>query len=98
MRIGAEDVRRVAALARLALESGEEERIARDLDAVLEHVDAIARSSAASDSLPPETPLGHSLRPDIPRAAPGPDVERFAPDMRDGFFVVPRLSTHRQPE
>jgi hypothetical protein len=24
--------------------------------------------------------------------------EEFAPSMRDGFFLVPRLSTHESPE
>ena len=90
-RLDAVDVRRAAVLSGLALSSQELEQFANDLAAVLdefEHIDASELPRLASRDRHLET----HLRPDAP------DSDRlhghpseFAPDWREGFFVVPRL-------
>jgi aspartyl-tRNA(Asn)/glutamyl-tRNA(Gln) amidotransferase subunit C len=40
-------------------------------------------------------PLRPDVGPPIPLAR---ERDAFAPSMRDGFFLVPRLSTHEDPE
>jgi aspartyl-tRNA(Asn)/glutamyl-tRNA(Gln) amidotransferase subunit C len=41
------------------------------------------------------TPLRADVGPQIPLAR---ERETFAPSMRDGFFLVPRLSTHENAD
>lgn len=100
MAVSADDVRRVAELARLELSDDEVDSLARDLNGILGHVDALSAIEAGStdnagtDAAAPG--VGSPLRPDEPGG-----VELFgrldslAPDFRDGFFVVPRLASHR---
>lgn len=88
-RVDEEEVRRIADLARLELEEDEVRRLAGELSALLEELDRLREL--------PTDPLDEEegtlrLRPDAPPSEPlarGP--ETFAPDWRDGFFVLPRL-------
>jgi aspartyl-tRNA(Asn)/glutamyl-tRNA(Gln) amidotransferase subunit C len=90
-RIGRAEVERLGHLARLRLDPAEAEALARDLDAVLRHVEALAGVDTAgveptSTVLPFETPL----REDVPAAsdARGLVLER-APDREGDAFLVP---------
>jgi len=94
-----QDVRHVALLARLGLSEQQAQELTKDLNTILEHMDVLARvntkgvgeSSSAGDA-------GMRLRPDHGPPIPlGEPPESFGPEMRDGFFVVPRLSTHEDP-
>lgn len=96
MAVTREDVEHIANLARLALDEGRLPELVRQLNAILEHMDvlqqvdigkAVPVAGVGDQSLP--------LRED--RSAPIPLLrarELFAPEMRDGFFLVPRLATH----
>ncbi len=95
--VSEEDVRHIAALARVGLEPERVEQIARELNGILAHMDVLARidtrrvlpfTAERLDAMP--------LRPDesgasTPLLVALPEI---APDMRDGFFLVPRLPTH----
>jgi aspartyl-tRNA(Asn)/glutamyl-tRNA(Gln) amidotransferase subunit C len=93
MKISRADVQHVARLAELAVDEAE-------LDGLTEQLDRIVGYVAQLEALPDEGPAapfhpgptGVRLRPDVVAPAPmahGP--ARIAPEMREGFFVVPRL-------
>ena len=93
MAVTPEEVRRLAALARLRLDEAEVAAMAAELDAVLEHVRVLGRADGP-DAPPPAAvdPGAPPLRPD----AFGADLLHRTPDMlapgwQDGYFVVPRL-------
>ena len=96
MAVSRDDVAHVAELARLALEDARVDELVAQLNGILRHVDVLQQVD--TDGVEPTAGVGDSgtpLRPDegppIPLDRPRED---FAPVMRDGFFLVPRLSTH----
>ena len=93
MAVSRDDVRRMAALARIGVPEERLEALVRELGGILDHMDVLARADAAAPDVPPAD--GMPLAPDEPGAVPlAIPRETFAPKMRDGFFLVPRLSTH----
>ena len=96
--VSAADVRHVAALARLGLSDDRIDALTRDLNTILEHVRVLS-SVATADVEPAAMETGMPLRrdegPPMPLAEP---LESLAAEMRDGFFIVPRLTTHEEPE
>ena len=77
------------------LQQPEGQALVRELNGILAHMDVLAAvdtsrpdDGAAVDG---DTPLRDDRGPAIPLARARED---FAPAMRDGFFLVPRLSTH----
>lgn len=99
MAVTVDDVRHIAGLARLAVSDERAHAIVAELNTILAHMDVL--STVNTTNVDPAETLGRSapLRPDagpqIPLARPR---EAFAPRMADGFFLVPRLSTHEDPE
>jgi aspartyl-tRNA(Asn)/glutamyl-tRNA(Gln) amidotransferase subunit C len=96
MAVSEDDVRHVATLARLGLDPERLPTIAAELNGILAHMDVL--SKVDTSSVGPVTGIGAAgtpLRVDggnqIPLARPR---EAFAPSMRDGFLLVPRLATH----
>ena len=94
--VSEDEVRHVAALARLGLDPERIPTIAAELNGILAHMDVLSRIDTSS--VGPVTGVGAAgtpLRVDggnqIPLARPR---EAFAPAMRDGFLLVPRLATH----
>jgi len=100
--VSREEVRRIAELARLRLTEAEAEALGRDLNDILEYMDTLSSVSLDEAEVPdpaqgraPERGPGER-QPD-PMAAP---PSRYAPDFRDGFFVVPSppsLGTEGEP-
>jgi aspartyl-tRNA(Asn)/glutamyl-tRNA(Gln) amidotransferase subunit C len=93
------DVRHVAGLARLGLSDDRAEALARDLNTILEHMDALGRVN--TEGVPEATAgdAGMRLRPDQGPAIPlAESPASFAPVVRDGLLQVPRLATHEQTE
>lgn len=94
MSVRPEDVHAVARLARLRLAESDLDRMTRDMNAILAHVDELAsldldeRGTAVSEEIPP---VGRGMR----EAEETPEREgtvvprELAPEARDGFFVVP---------
>lgn len=100
MSVSEAEVRQVASLARLGLEVEQIPTIAAELNGILAHMDVLSRVDTSL--LAPVTGVGAAgtpLRVDggnqIPLARPR---EAFAPEMRDGFLLVPRLATHEDLE
>jgi aspartyl-tRNA(Asn)/glutamyl-tRNA(Gln) amidotransferase subunit C len=96
MAVSLDDVRHIASLARLEIDGARLPALAGELNAILGHMEALQRvdvSGVPADLAAGMTPM--PLRADggqqLPLAKPR---ESFAPEMRDGFFLVPRLATH----
>ena len=96
MAVTEQDVRHVAALARLGLEPARVPALVQELNGILRHMEALAKvgtrlvdpvEGVGSSGMPLRTDGG----PPYPLARPR---EEFAPATRDGFFLVPRLATH----
>ena len=100
MAVSIDDVRHIAALARLGLPEQRAAAIVNELNTILAHMDELAKVDTAgvqeaigvgAEGLPVRKDLG----PPFPLAR---SLDAFAPSMRDGFFLVPRLSTHESTE
>ncbi len=96
MAVTFDDVRHIASLARLSVSEERLPALAGELNAILAHMEALQRvdvSGVPADLAAGMTPMplradgGEQLRLARPR-------EAFAPAMRDGFYLVPRLATH----
>ncbi|MGQ0640699.1 MAG: Asp-tRNA(Asn)/Glu-tRNA(Gln) amidotransferase subunit GatC [Gemmatimonadaceae bacterium] len=91
------DVRHVAALARVGLDADRVQQLVRELNGILAHMDVLARVDTSQTApFVAEQLDAMPLRPDVegqstPLNAP---FVTIAPEMRDGFFLVPRLATH----
>jgi aspartyl-tRNA(Asn)/glutamyl-tRNA(Gln) amidotransferase subunit C len=96
MAVSHDDVKHVAELARLAVDAGGLDHLVSELNGILAHMEVLSSvdtSDVENQILTPieSTPLRSDssgpLRLDAPR-------ESFAPSMRDGFFIVPRIASH----
>ena len=91
--LGEDEVRHVAALARLALDDAEISALTPQLGAILRYAEQVGEI-VADDVEPMTHPLGLAdvYRDDV--RTPGlssEDVLAAAPDPRDGRFAVPRI-------
>jgi aspartyl-tRNA(Asn)/glutamyl-tRNA(Gln) amidotransferase subunit C len=99
MAVTREDVLHIADLARLGVDAVRADELTKELSAILAHMDVLSQVDTAS--VAPTTGVeegGTPLRPDV-GVAPlmKGTLQSFAPVMRDGFFIVPRLATHEDP-
>ena len=100
MSVSLDEVRHIAALARLGISDERAQRAAQELSSILAHMQVLSRvdDERAAGSAG-DTDAGMTLRADV-----GPPIPLlrapafFAPEMRDGFFLVPRLATHEDTE
>ena len=96
MAVTREDVLHIADLARLGVDGPRADELTKELSAILAHMEVLSQvdTSTVSGSTGVVTE-GTPLRPDV-GVAPLLEsaLESFAPAMRDGFFIVPRLATH----
>lgn len=95
MSVFRDEVRHVALLARLALDEDEAGSLAGELSGILEHVEALQGAPVAETGEEGPEPL--ELAPRVRPDAEGPDAlvrppSELAPDWREGFFVLPRLT------
>jgi aspartyl-tRNA(Asn)/glutamyl-tRNA(Gln) amidotransferase subunit C len=100
MTVTLEDVRHVAALARLGVSDERARALVNDLNTILEHMDALDRvkTTGVAEAVAVGA-AGMRLRKDGgPPIALDAAPDACAPEMRDGFFLVPRLSTHEDAE
>jgi aspartyl-tRNA(Asn)/glutamyl-tRNA(Gln) amidotransferase subunit C len=91
-----DDVRHIASLARLGVDDARLPALVEQLNAILGHMVVLQKvdvSGVAADIAEgvPAMPLRADAGPQLPLARRRED---FAPEMRDGFFLVPRLATH----
>lgn len=96
MAVTRDDVRHVAALARLGMTEERADAFTAQLNTILRHMDVL--SKVDTRKLEPVVGIGAESAPLQPDAGPSVKLERalhhFAPSLRDGFFLVPRLDTH----
>jgi aspartyl-tRNA(Asn)/glutamyl-tRNA(Gln) amidotransferase subunit C len=96
MAVSEDDVRHIAALARLGLDEKRIPSLVTELNGILGHMEALGKvDTSRVAGLAGIGAAGMPLRED---GGPQIPLERersaFAPEMRDGFFLVPRLATH----
>lgn len=98
MAVTKDEVRHVAQLARLAVAESRIEGLAVELNSILGHMDVLSKvdtkdieTSISADIL--STPLRSDGSGPLQMFA---SKETFAPEMRDGLFIVPRLATHEE--
>jgi aspartyl-tRNA(Asn)/glutamyl-tRNA(Gln) amidotransferase subunit C len=100
MGVTIDDVRHIAELARLGLAPDRARNLVAELNTILAHMEELSKvDTAGVEATIGVGAAGTPLRADVgapPKLARTPDA--FAPAMRDGFFVVPRLSTHETAE
>ena len=93
MTIGRDDILRVAQLAQLDVPARDVEALAAQIGRIVDYV-AQQHEGRAGESAQPfqADPARTPLREDVPRSVPlVRGVETFAPEFRDGLFLVPRL-------
>jgi aspartyl-tRNA(Asn)/glutamyl-tRNA(Gln) amidotransferase subunit C len=95
-----DDVKHVAALARLSMTDDRADQFTAQLNTILAHMDVLARVDTAR--LEPVIGVGAEGAPLQEDEGPSVKLEHpigeIAPSTRDGFFLVPRLSTHEATE
>jgi aspartyl-tRNA(Asn)/glutamyl-tRNA(Gln) amidotransferase subunit C len=100
MSVTRDDVKHVAALARLAMTDERAEQFTAQLNTILGHMEVLARVDTnrlepivgvGADSAPLQIDAGPSINLEHP-------ITEIGPNVRDGFFLVPRLSTHETSE
>ena len=100
MAVTIHDVRHVAALARLGLTDERAASLVQEMNTILGHMDAL--SAVDTDGIEGVAGVGAGGLP--VRADSGPplplarSLDAFAPMLRDGLILVPRLSTHDTAE
>jgi aspartyl-tRNA(Asn)/glutamyl-tRNA(Gln) amidotransferase subunit C len=94
MSVSLDDVRRIAALARLTVDDDRATALTAQLNGILAHMDVLQQVPALDhdpvDDLP-GMPLAPDAGPPVPLTR---SPAAIAPAWRDGFFLVPRLATH----
>ena len=96
MTVSEQELRRIAALARLGLEPARVPALVEELNAILGHMAVLQRVDTSRTA--PVVGVGAGGMP--LRADQGPAYQlaqplaAFAPATRGGFLVVPRLATH----
>jgi aspartyl-tRNA(Asn)/glutamyl-tRNA(Gln) amidotransferase subunit C len=92
-RIGPEEVRELAMLARLQLSEDEVARMAGDLAAILEYVDALrALDTTDVEPMTHAVPFDCPLRPDeVGASLSAEEALSNAPRREGSFFEVPRI-------
>jgi aspartyl-tRNA(Asn)/glutamyl-tRNA(Gln) amidotransferase subunit C len=98
MAVSEGDVRRVAELARVGLEPDRVSVLVAELNGILAHMDELRAADTSGVDTAVVNTIGNDapLRADTPRTTPSVDIAAFAPQVADGFFLVPRLASHEE--
>lgn len=93
MPLSREDVRRVAALARLSLSAEEEERLVTQLGQILQYVEKLNQLDTSSvEPLSHAVDIVNAFRDDTVTCRPNPDgLLANAPAREKNFFKVPKI-------
>lgn len=97
MAVTIDDVRHVAALARLGISDERARSLMAELNGILAHMAALqAVDTSGVEEVIGVGATGAPLREDAGGRSDALAVAplAFAPELRDGLFIVPRLSTH----
>jgi aspartyl-tRNA(Asn)/glutamyl-tRNA(Gln) amidotransferase subunit C len=92
MSVSRDDVRRIAALARIGVPEERIDALVAELGGILGHMDVLAKVEEPAEVRPVDPmPLAADEPPSVSLDRTRED---FAPRTRDGFFLVPRLASH----
>jgi aspartyl-tRNA(Asn)/glutamyl-tRNA(Gln) amidotransferase subunit C len=95
MSVSLDDVRHVAALARVGVTHERAVELVSELNTILRHMDVLSSVDTSGVEIAPAAAEATTLRDDAgPAISLARPLETFAPKSRDGFFLVPRLDTH----
>lgn len=95
MAVSEDDVRHMAALARLGLDASRVDALVVELNGILSHMEVLQAVDTSQAEDRPVDNAATALRADTgPQLPLARAREEFAPEMRDGFFIVPRLASH----
>lgn len=96
MAVRPDDVRRIAALARLGIPEARVGPLVAELNGILAHMDVLQKVDTSDvQGIAGVGAAGMPLREDAGSPIPlARSREDMAPVVRDGFFLVPRLHTH----
>jgi aspartyl-tRNA(Asn)/glutamyl-tRNA(Gln) amidotransferase subunit C len=95
MAVTKDDVRHIAVLARIGVPEERLDALVGELNGILGHMDALEKVATEHVGGALDAHAGMPLRADAgPSVALDHSRESFAPAMRAGFFLVPRLATH----
>lgn len=93
MSVTLDDVKRVAALARLEFTPEEEQRLIGELNRILPYMEKL--NELDTDGVVPTShgvPLDTALRPDVAESFPAlGELLSQGPDMKEDYFRVPRI-------
>jgi aspartyl-tRNA(Asn)/glutamyl-tRNA(Gln) amidotransferase subunit C len=100
MAVSREDVLHIAQLARLAVPEATLPELTDQLNGILGHMEVLRKVDtekvfAAAGVGDAGMPLRQDSGPQHPLERP---LEGFAPSMRDGLLIVPRLATHESAD
>ena len=88
-------VENVALLARLGVSNERAAALAREVNSILDHMEALARVDTANVPEYSAFEKGQRLRPDAGPPIPlARGVDKLAPEARESLILVPRLATH----
>jgi aspartyl-tRNA(Asn)/glutamyl-tRNA(Gln) amidotransferase subunit C len=92
-RINPEEVREIAALARLRLDEDEVARLTSELDGILGYIETVKGLDTANvEPMTHAVPFDCPMRPDEPgRSLTIDEALENAPRRRESFFEVPRI-------
>ena len=101
MSLGPEQVRRIAALARIELNAGEESSVAERLNRVLGLIDQMQQQDTAGiepmahpldGQLSGQAPIAQRLRPDqVTEEDRREEFQKIAPAVEGGLYLVPKV-------
>ncbi len=93
MTIGREEILRVAQLAELDVPPQDVEALVAQIGRIVDYVAQLNDVPAGDSAAPFQAgPAAVTLREDVPGSTPlAHDIASFAPEFRDGLFLVPRL-------
>ncbi len=93
MSVDAETVRRIAHLARIAVEEEDIEPLQKELNAILAFVEQLSEVDVAGvEPMTSVTPMEMKRRPDLITDGGIPDdIVKNAPATEDHFFLVPKV-------
>ena len=99
MAISDDDVRHIASLARLGLDPTRVTSLVQELNGIIGHMAVLQRVDTAAVKGETDQRAALITRADVrnPDELHRP-LEAMAPEMRDHFFLVPRLGTHDAEE
>ena len=100
MTISLDDVRHVAALARLGLSDERATAVLRELNTILGHMDVLTKvnTEGVQEAIgvgARGTPVRWDSGPPIPLEL---SIDAFVPSVRDNLILVPRLASHESTD